>query len=382
MRRAAHSLSTALARFTGPTDNAPMTTPRCPSLALALAFSAALACADDGSGDDEVAEGEETQADAGSDDSTDTGETGGEACPNDTPAQLAACVEEQRYLDDLSFIAQPREPGSAHWQAVQDLCFERFTEYGFEVDLHEYQSGVNVLGRKLGTEFPEQQIVVAAHYDHIPGCNGADDNASGTAAVLEAARVLSMRDYPRTLLVACWDEEELGLIGAEAYVDLAANAGDEILFNYNYEMIAFSDPAPNSQTVPDGIDLVFPEAYATLTDWEFRGDWIGLIVDESGLEHAQAMEAHATALGLDSLILNVPADLKSSPLLSDLRRSDHAAFWDQDYPAMMITDTSEFRYANYHCASGEDAVELLDHGFATKVIGASVGAAAESLGLE
>jgi hypothetical protein len=86
-------------------------------------------------------------------------------------------------------------------------------------------------------------------------------------------------------------------------------------------------------------------------------------------------------LGLETLVLDVPDDLKNSPLLSDLQRSDHAAFWAADYPAMMITDTSEFRYANYHCGAGEDAVEFLDHAFAHKVIAASVGGIAESLGI-
>ena len=86
--------------------------------------------------------------------------------------------------------------------------------------------------------------------------------------------------------------------------------------------------------------------------------WIALIVNANGLPHAQSMAAHAEALGLRYLLLDVPDDIKNSPLLADLRRSDHAAFWAVDYPAMMITDTSEFRYEQYHCATGEDAVEL------------------------
>jgi hypothetical protein len=354
--------------------------PLCLSLVL-------LACGKDPAANETTSSSEtsgpgESDTESGGPGESDTEtETGDEACPTNTAAELAACVDKDLYLADLEFIAQPREPGSAHWQAVQDLCFERFTAYGFEVDLHAYGSGVNVVGRKLGTETPEQQIVVAAHYDHIIGCNGADDNATGTAATLEAARVLSMRDYPRTLIVACWDEEEDGLIGSEAYVNAAASAGDQILFNYNFEMIGYFDDAPDAQMVPAGLDLIFPVQYAELESWGFTGDWIALIVDEGGLTHAEAMAAHADALGLKYLLLDLPNELKNSPLAADLRRSDHAAFWAVDYPAMMITDTSEFRYANYHCGAGEDAVELLDHDFARNVIAASVGGAAESLGL-
>jgi hypothetical protein len=350
------------------------------SLCLSLML---FGCADEPAGKDEAASSD--TSDAPSESETNPGEseseTGDEGCQTSTSAELAACVERDLYLSDLEFVAQPREPGSAHWQAVQDLCFDRFTEYGFETERQDYGLGVNVIGRKLGTETPEQQIVVAAHYDHIPGCNGADDNGTGTAATLEAARVLGLREYPRTLIVACWDQEELGLIGAEAYANAAVAAGEQILFNYNFEMIGYFDDAPGAQTVPTGLDLLFPNQYAELESWGFTGDWIALIVDANGVSHAQSMAAHAEALGLGYLLLDVPDDIKNSPLLADLQRSDHAAFWGVNYPAMMITDTSEFRYANYHCGAGEDAVELLDHDFARKVIAAAVGGAADSLGL-
>jgi hypothetical protein len=312
---------------------------------------------------------------------TDTGETGDEGCPVDTALQLAECVDPDRYLADLEFIAAPREPGSPHWQAVQDLCVERFTAAGFEVDLHTYSTGVNVIGRKLGTDLPDEQILVAAHYDHIPGCNGADDNGTGTAAVLETARVLGQRDYPRTLVVACWDQEEEGLIGAEAYVDLAMTAGDQILFNYNFEMIGYYDDAPDSQTVPAGFELLFPDQVEALTANEYRGDFVAIVVDDAGVPQVEPFVTYAEMFGLATVMLPVPADLKNSPLLSDLRRSDHAAFWEVDIPAVMLTDTSEFRYDNYHCQTGEDAVELLDHDFSTKIIRSTVGSTAESLGL-
>ncbi|KIG13227.1 Peptidase M28 [Enhygromyxa salina] len=338
------------------------------------------ACADKPA--DEAASDTAPTSDSDSD-STDTGtDTEGTACQAETALELAECVERDRYIADLEFIAQPRDPGSAHWQEVQDLCFDRFTEYGFDVELHSYATGVNVIGTKLGTETPEQRILVAGHYDHIPGCNGADDNASGTAATLEAARVLSARDYPRTLVVACWDEEELGLLGAEAYAaEQVIGADGELLFNWNFEMIGFTDDAPDSQTVPDGFELLFPDQVEELEANQYRGDFIAVIVDEDGAAMVQPFMSYAEAFALSAVLLPVPADLKNSPLLADLRRSDHAAFWEIDVPAVMLTDTSEFRYANYHCATGEDAVELLDHDFSAKVISAAVGAAAESLGL-
>ncbi|PRP98795.1 Aminopeptidase S [Enhygromyxa salina] len=350
---------------------------------LAALVLALPACGDDGPAAETSAATESSAptSDSGATDDAETGETGESSCPADSPRALGECVERERYLADLEFIAQPREPGSPHWQAVQDLCAQRFAEYGFEVDLHTYATGVNVVGRKLGSSQPNEQIVVAAHYDHLVGCEGADDNASGTAGVLEAARVLSQAEFPRTLIVACWDEEEDGLLGAEAYVDAATSNGGQILFNWNFEMIGYRDDAPDSQTVPDGFELLFPDQVQELEANQYRGDFVAVVVDEAGVPEVEPFMTYAAGFGLSAVLLPVPADLKNSPLLADLRRSDHAAFWEVDIPAVMLTDTSNFRYANYHCQTGEDAVELLDHDFATSVLATTVAATAESLGM-
>lgn len=361
-----------------------MPCPALPSRALAcISIAAAFACSQPSTG--ESASSPSEAGSASSEASTDTPtstETGGMSegtCASLTPQGLADCVEQERYLADLEFIAQPRVPGSEHWQAVQDLCFERFSAYGLETDRHAYGGGVNVLGRKLGTTNPDEQILIAAHYDHISGCNGADDNATGVAAVLEAARVLAQAELSRTLVVACWDEEESGLVGSEAYAGLVSDTGQNILFNYNLEMIGYRDDAPNSQTVPEGFDILFMQQIAQLEANEFRGDFLAIIVNEPGIPFTAPIGGYAR--GVPVLTLPVPAGLENSPLISDLRRSDHASFWAIDVPAVMLTDTSEFRYANYHCGAGEDAVELLDHEFATGIIAGTVGAAAESLGL-
>jgi hypothetical protein len=80
--------------------------------------------------------------------------------------------------------------------------------------------------------------------------------------------------------------------------------------------------------------------------------------------------------------LEVTESLKKNPLLSDVRRSDHAAFWDQDFPAMMLTDTSEFRNPNYHCRNGTaDTVDTLDMKFLADNTRAVVGATVDLLEL-
>ena len=81
----------------------------------------------------------------------------------------------------------------------------------------------------------------------------------------------------------------------------------------------------------------------------------------------------ASVVGLEAHGLIVPLLLKNQDVIRDLRRSDHAPFWANDYPAMMITDTSNFRNPNYHCTGGQDTVDTLDHPFAVKVIQSTVG---------
>jgi len=335
-----------------------------------------LGCSDDESG----ASGSSGSGGAGSGGSSGSG--GQNGCSTSSAAALRGCVDKASVVEGLTFVAQPRNPGSAHWQAVQDRCKSRFEESGFTVELHDYGTGVNVVGRKTGVEAPSEQVIVSAHYDHLPGCPGADDNASGVAAVLELARVVKNASFSRTLVLACWDEEETGLEGAEAYANRARSQGDQIVVMYSIEMIGFRSTSPDSQRIPAGLDLIFPEEYAKLQQGGFVGDFLTIIPDTSAAETGHRVEEHAAAIGLPTVYLEITAALKSNPAASDVQRSDHAAFWNTDFPALMLTDTSEFRNDNYHCRNGRvDSVDTLDLDFLTLNVQASVGSAADMLGV-
>lgn len=300
---------------------------------------------------------------------------------NDSPDAVADCVEAPRYAEDLEFIADIRTPGSPHWQAVQDLCFDRLTEAGFKVELHEYGTGVNVIGQRQGTTAPDDIVLLGAHYDHIDDCMGADDNATGVAAVLEIARVLGQVEFPRTVMVACWDEEELGLVGAEAFAMQAAADGLVLDPVFNFDMIGFRSDEPDSQSIPLGLDLVFPDAYADLQANEFRGDFVAIISNSTAVESVAAFQSQADRLGLSTADLALPAGTETDDLFADLRRSDHAAFWDAGYPAIFLGDTGEFRNTHYHCTNGPDVVADLDEDFAVAIARSTAGAAAAAAGL-
>ena len=316
---------------------------------------------------------------------TDTGDSAdttgdGNAC-NDSPEALADCVEAPRYADDLEFITGVRNPSSQHWQEVQDLCADRLTELGYTVQLFDYGTGIDVLGRRDGTTAPDEIVMVGAHYDHLVGCDGADDNATGVAATLEIARVLAMADLQRSLVMVCWDEEELGLIGSRAFAAAAAGDGLDIATYINFDMIGYDSEEPNSQMVPAGLDLAFPNQYAEVEANMFRGDFIALIPNSLALPTAMDFAAQSERVGLQSLIIDLPAGGENSMLFADLQRSDHAAFWEQGYPAVFVTDTGEFRNPHYHCTGGPDEIADLDQDFAVEVARATVGAAALAAGL-
>jgi hypothetical protein len=363
---------------------------RSTSAIAALLFAA---CARSSNGDDTAgtsSAAHESSSEAGttavtsttSEGSTSAADTTGDgnAC-NDSPEALADCVEAQRYADDLEFVTGVRDPASQHWQEVQDLCADRLDMLGYTVQLFSYDTGVDVLGRKEGTSAPEEIVMVGAHYDHLAGCDGADDNATGVAATLEIARVLAMAELQRTVVVACWDEEELGLVGSRAFAASAAADMLDIVAYINFDMIGFYSDDMNSQMVPPGLDIAFPNQYAEVEADGFRGNFIALVPNYPALQTAMDFAAQGERVGLKSLVIDLPEGSENSELFADLQRSDHAAFWEQGFPAVFVTDTGEFRNPHYHCTNGPDEIVDLSEDFAVGVTRATVGAAALAAGL-
>jgi Zn-dependent M28 family amino/carboxypeptidase len=285
------------------------------------------------------------------------------------------CVGSSHYLEDLNFIAQPRPPKSTHWQEVQDLCANRLATLGFQVERQQYASGVNVIGVRPGSSATAERVLISAHYDHIAGCAGADDNASGLAGTLEAARVLASGSFSRTLVAACWDEEERGMLGSQAYVTRAQGVGESIELALVMDMIGFKSDAPNSQTMPTGFDLAFPAQVAKLKANQSRADFIVVVADEAAATPTQHMVAQP------NITMSLDAAQIGSSLYADLLRSDHASFWKAGYSALFVTDTGELRNSHYHCANGPDGVADLNTDFAVKTIQSVVGAAADALGM-
>ena len=132
------------------------------------------------------------------------------------------------------------QPGNA---LAETYIKQKLEYYGLTTTIQSFSTtGKNVYAVQPGTDYPNQKFIICAHFDDMPSgttAPGADDNASGTAAVIEAARIFSQYSFPFTIVYALWDEEEQGLVGSEYYATLADLAGDSILGVINLDMIAY-----------------------------------------------------------------------------------------------------------------------------------------------
>lgn len=130
-----------------------------------------------------------------------------------------------------------------------DYIKQKLNSYGLATyDQWWSGTGRNVYGVQVGSVYPNKKYIICAHYDDMPSgliAPGADDNGSGTAAVLEAARILTQYNADYTIVYALWDEEEQGLVGSAYYAQQAALAGDSIMGVLNMDMIAYDSDNDN-----------------------------------------------------------------------------------------------------------------------------------------
>ncbi|QQS30811.1 MAG: M28 family peptidase [Sphingobacteriales bacterium] len=283
-------------------------------------------------------------------------------------------------LTDLTDIEGVRHytAGLANIEAVKTLMETRFTDAGLQTSRQDFTigaiSGQNIIGRKQGQGDETKTVIIDAHFDTVSNSPGADDNGSGVVGVLEAMRVLSFYEFRNNIKFIGFDQEEGGLIGSSYYVN---NGGVEP-FEYikgvlNYEMIGYYSEVPNSQSVPTGFNILFADAYAQLAANEFKGDFLINVANTLSNPLRIAFDSCAALYvpELKVISLAVPGTGSIAP---DLRRSDHAKFWDGGHRALMLTDGANFRNLNYHTPN--DVVSTLDFDFMANNVKATVATAA------
>jgi Zn-dependent M28 family amino/carboxypeptidase len=200
-------------------------------------------------------------------------------------------------------------------------------------------------------------ILIGAHYDSVPGTPGADDNASAVASMLAVARALHLAklESPPVLFVA-FNREEDDLLGSKDFVQYYLDEQPfEIQEAHILEMVGYADHTPGSQRLPRGIPIRLPD----------KANFIGVVAKGKSNKLIKKILRAGKTYVPQVEILGLRVFLGLDKKVPDVRRSDHAPFWDKKIPALMWTDTSEFRNANYHLPS--DTPDTLDYQFLTQV---------------
>jgi len=231
---------------------------------------------------------------------------------------------------------------------------------GYQVRGESYLVGgkpvSNILVELPGSSRKDEIVLVGAHYDSVPDCPGANDNASGVAALLELARQFRETRPGRTLRFVAFVNEEppffqTGLMGSRVHAVNARKRGEKIVAMLSLETIGYYSDAPGSQHYPPPFSLFYPDSGNFIA-------FVGNLASRSLLHTAIKTFRDTTPF---------PSEGLAAPeFITGISWSDHWAFWQEGYPGIMITDTAPYRYPHYH--EPTDTPDRLDYGRMARVV--------------
>ncbi len=245
-------------------------------------------------------------------------------------------------------------------EAAAQYIEQVFESLGFDVVSQRYESFGhtvrNIEASRKGANRPDEIVLIGGHYDSVLGTVGANDNATGAAAVLELARLLAGERLARTLRLVAFVNEEpphfnLGEMGSQHYARAAAARGDRIVAMLSLETIGYYPDAPGSQRYPFPFNLFYPST----------GNFIGFIGNiASGRLVRRCLDVFRRTTRFPSEGAAAPA------WVPGVSWSDHGSFWPYGTPAIMVTDTALYRYPYYH--TPEDKPEHVQYARMARVV--------------
>jgi Zn-dependent M28 family amino/carboxypeptidase len=260
------------------------------------------------------------------------------------PALLAPAL--RRHVEQLAGAIGERNvwrPDALH--AAEAYIHDAWSRLGYAVDRQTYDAygveSANLAITVPGREQPTAIVLAGAHYDTVPGSPGADDNASGVAALIELARLLrGARTAQSIRLVAFVNEEPpffyVGDMGSRVYARAARARGDDIRIMLSLEMLGCYSDERRSQQYPPLLRHFYPD----------RGNFIAFV---SNLRSRTALRATVDAFKSGT---DFPVERLASPgIVPGVSWSDQLSFWRAGYRALMVTDTAFYRYPHYHRAT-------------------------------
>ena len=205
---------------------------------------------------------------------------------------------------------------------------------------------------RQGEELPP--LLIGAHYDTVTGSPGADDNASGLVVLLEVASRLRARPLARPVWLVAFCLEEQDRLGSQAFASRLKVERRELAGAIILECVGFARSEAGTQQTPPDIPIAVPS----------QGDFLAIVGNEASrfLVLQLEQDARRQPTLFKHLSLMVPGRGEAMP---HTRRSDHASFWDAGYPAVMLTDTANFRNPHYHRET--DTVTTLNLEFLSNV---------------
>jgi Zn-dependent M28 family amino/carboxypeptidase len=230
-------------------------------------------------------------------------------------------------------------------EAAAAYIERQWREQGYVVERLAYEVlGVpcsNLEITHVGGARKNEILLLGAHYDTVLGSPGANDNASGVAALVEISRLLSAVRPAMTVRFVAFVNEEAPFFGAQeqgsmTYAEAARRRGDDIRLMASLETVGYYSSEPGSQTYPPLFGLFYPD----------HASFIGVV---SNFGSWGALRRFAAAFRANS---DFPLETAATfPFVPGVSWSDHRSFWLQGYRAVMITDTAFYRYRHYHAAT-------------------------------
>ena len=257
-------------------------------------------------------------------------------------------------IGERNVIAYEALQGTA--QYIEDFL----TAQGYTVKSQEYVTQMRKV-RNLIAEIPggtraSEIVVIGAHYDTVYDCPGADDNSSGVAGLLELARRLKGAHPSRTLRFVAFVNEEppwfrTENMGSWVYARPARKLQENVVAAVALETIGMYSDAEGSQQYPAGMGMFYPS----------KGNFIGFVGNLSSRTLVRdVVKSFRAGSSFPSEGTAAPQDTPG------IGWSDHWSFWQEDYPAIMVTDTAPFRNKNYHRPT--DTPETLDYQRMARVV--------------
>jgi Zn-dependent M28 family amino/carboxypeptidase len=262
--------------------------------------------------------------------------------------RLAGEIGERHVLRPAALHAAERYIGEALRGLGHDVARLNYEAQGVD--------SANLEVTIAGGDRAGEIVLAGAHYDTVPGSPGADDNASGVAAILELARLLRGSKPARTIRLVAFVNEEppfffWGEMGSKVYARAARARGDDIRVMLSLEMLGCYSDEKGSQGYPPLLGHFYPA----------QGNYIAFV---SNLRSRHALRNVFAAFREAS---DFPAEKLAAPaLVPGIAWSDQLSFWREGYPAAMVTDTAFHRYRHYHQPT--DTPEKLDYARMAQVV--------------